>query len=52
VFIGTGAQILGNIVIGEHARIAAGSVVLRAVPTGATVAGVPARVMSAEQNPE
>jgi serine O-acetyltransferase len=43
--IGVGAKILGNIEVGEHARIAAGSVVLHAVPPGATVAGVPARVV-------
>ena len=45
VMIGAGAKILGNIVIGENARIAAGSVVLRAVSPHTTVAGVPARVM-------
>lgn len=43
--IGAGAKILGNIEVGEHARIAAGSVVLAAVPARATVAGVPARVV-------
>jgi len=45
VMIGSGAKILGNIVIGENARVAAGSVVLRAVPAHATVAGVPARIV-------
>jgi serine O-acetyltransferase len=45
VMIGAGAKILGNIEIGENARIAAGSVVLRAVSPNTTVAGVPARVM-------
>ncbi len=45
VMIGAGAKILGNIEIGEQARIAAGSVVLIPVPPGATVAGVPARVV-------
>ncbi len=43
--IGVAANILGNIEVGEHARIAAGSVVLKAVPAHATVAGVPARVV-------
>lgn len=43
--IGAGAKILGNIEVGEQARIAAGSVVLAAVPARATVAGVPARVV-------
>jgi serine O-acetyltransferase len=45
VLIGAGAKILGNIEVGHCARIAAGSVVLRAVPPKKTVAGVPARVV-------
>jgi serine O-acetyltransferase len=43
VMIGAGAKILGNIRIGDCARIAAGSVVLQDVPPRTTVAGVPAR---------
>ncbi len=45
VLIGAGAKILGNIEIGNCSRIAAGSVVLKAVPPKTTVAGVPARVV-------
>ena len=45
VLIGAGAKILGNIEIGHCARVAAGSVVLHAVPHNMTVAGVPARVV-------
>jgi serine O-acetyltransferase len=45
VMIGAGAKILGNIEVGECARIAAGSVVLKPVPAHMTVAGVPARVV-------
>ncbi len=45
VMIGAGAKILGNIEIGHCARVAAGSVVLKAVPHNATVAGVPAKVV-------
>ena len=45
VLIGAGAKILGNIEIGACSRVAAGSVVLRDVPKGTTVAGVPARVV-------
>jgi serine O-acetyltransferase len=45
VLIGAGAKILGNIEVGECARIAAGSVVLKSVPPNTTVAGVPARVV-------
>ncbi len=40
-----GATILGNIEIGEGAIVAAASVVLKTVPAGAVVAGVPARVV-------
>ena len=45
VLIGAGAKILGNIEVGHCARVAAGSVVLAAVPHNSTVAGVPARVV-------
>ncbi len=45
VLIGAGAKVLGNIEIGRCSRIAAGSVVLKAVPANSTVAGVPARVI-------
>jgi serine O-acetyltransferase len=43
VLIGAGAKVLGNIEVGEDARIAAGSVVLEDVPARCTVAGVPAK---------
>lgn len=43
VMIGAGAKVLGNIVVGEDARIAAGSVVLSDVAARCTVAGVPAK---------
>ena len=45
VLIGAGAKVLGNIRVGDCARIAAGSVVLEDVPTRKTVAGVPARIV-------
>src|SRR5919107_1738427 len=45
VLIGSGAKILGNIEVGECARVAAGSVVLQPVPRNTTVAGVPAKVV-------
>jgi serine O-acetyltransferase len=45
VVIGAAAKVLGNIEIGEHSRIAAGSVVLKPVPPHATVAGVPAKIV-------
>jgi serine O-acetyltransferase len=45
VLIGAGAKILGNIEVGECARVASGSVVLHDVPANRTVAGVPAKVV-------
>mgnify|MGYP003547200139 FL=1 len=45
VMIGAGANILGNIHVGQCSRIAAGSVVLHDVPRNTTVAGVPAKVI-------
>ncbi|EEG07930.1 serine O-acetyltransferase [Pseudogulbenkiania ferrooxidans] len=45
VLIGTGAAILGNIHVGECAKVGAGSVVLDDVPPHSTVAGVPAKVV-------
>ena len=52
VMIGAGAKVLGNIRIGHHSRIAAGSVVLHDVPCCKTVAGVPARVIGDAGCPE
>jgi serine O-acetyltransferase len=45
VLIGAGAKILGNITVGECAKVGAGSVVLKDVPPRVTVAGVPAQVI-------
>ena len=44
--IGSGATLLGGIVIGEKAIVGAGSVVTSDVPPGSTVAGNPARILS------
>lgn len=46
VLLGAGAKVLGNIVIGDYAKIASGSVVLKPVPAGCTAAGVPARLVN------
>jgi serine O-acetyltransferase len=43
VIVGSGAQVLGPIKVGRNARVGANSVVLKEVPEGATVVGIPAR---------
>jgi serine O-acetyltransferase len=43
VIIGSGAQVLGPIMVGARARIGANAVVTRDVPPGATMVGIPAR---------
>ena len=45
VFVGSNANILGDITIGENSRVGAGSVVLRDVPPDSTVVGVPAHIV-------
>jgi serine O-acetyltransferase len=45
VVVGAGAIVLGNITVGDGARIGAGSVVVKSVPPGATVVGIPGRVV-------
>lgn len=45
VDVGTGAKILGGVVIGDHARIGANAVVLDDVPARATAVGIPARII-------
>lgn len=45
VIIGSGAQILGPIAVGEGARVGANAVVTRDIPRGVTAAGIPARVI-------
>lgn len=45
VVVGSNACILGNITVGDGARIGSGSVVVRDVPPEATVVGVPGRVI-------
>lgn len=45
VIVGSGAQILGPFTVGENARVGANAVVVREVPPGVTVTGIPARVV-------
>ena len=45
MLVGAGAKVLGPFTVGDNARVAAGAVVLDAVPPDATAVGVPARVV-------
>lgn len=49
VVIGAGAKVLGNIYIGDDAKIGANSVVVKNVPFSATAVGIPARVLQCEK---
>ena len=51
VVIGAAAILLGPITLGEGARVGANSVVVKSVPSGATVVGVPGRVVEEERLP-
>lgn len=46
VIVGAGAKVLGPITLGKNARVGANAVVVRDVPAGATVVGIPARETS------
>lgn len=48
--IGTGAKLLGGILIGDNVRIGANAVVLNDVPSNAVAVGVPARVITHKPN--
>lgn len=45
VYIGTGATVVGKIKVGTGAKIAANTLVMSNVPEGATVMGVPGRII-------
>src|SRR5215831_5199673 len=45
VVIGSGAKVLGNIILGDYVKVGAGSVVTRSVPGHSTVVGIPGRVV-------
>lgn len=49
VVVGSNASVLGGIHLGDGAKVGSGSVVIRDVPAGATVVGVPGRVVIDEQ---
>ena len=51
VMVGSGARVLGPFKVGDNARIAAGAVVLSAVPPNCTAVGVPARIVRVNGQP-
>lgn len=52
VDVGAGARILGGVRIGAHVQIGANAVVLDDVPAGATVVGIPARIVRRRSLPD
>ncbi len=48
VVIGAGAKVLGPILIGDGAKIGSNAVVVREIPAGATAVGIPARIVTAD----
>ena len=51
VYVGTGAALVGKIKIGSGAKIAANTLVMTNVPEGATVMGVPGRIVMRPRKP-
>lgn len=51
-YLGAGAKVLGPVTVGPNAIVGANSVVIRDVPEGAVVVGVPARVVRANIDPK
>jgi serine O-acetyltransferase len=52
VVVGTGAKVLGNILIGNYVKVGAGSVVVKSVPEYSTVVGVPGRIVRSRTEPD
>ena len=50
VVVGAGAKILGPISIGDNARVGSNSVVVKDVPAGATVVGIPGRIVTPRED--
>jgi serine O-acetyltransferase len=50
VVVGAGAKVLGPITVGENARIGSNAVVVKDVPDGATVVGIPGRIAGADKS--
>jgi len=52
VVVGAGAKVLGGFKVGDGARIGSNAVVVREVPAGATVVGIPGRIVEAAPDKE
>jgi serine O-acetyltransferase len=52
VVIGSGAKILGPFTVGKGAKVGSNSVVVKEVPPGATVVGIPGKMVMAEPQPD
>ena len=52
VIVGAGAAVLGPFTVGDGARIGSNAVVLKEVPAGVTVVGIPARAMGPQPVPD
>ncbi len=50
VVVGAGAKILGPILIGDNARVGSNSVVVKDVPSGATVVGIPGHIVASHSD--
>ena len=50
VVVGAGAKVLGGFMVGDNARVGSNAVVVREVPAGATVVGIPGKIVGAEQS--
>ncbi|MBU1438743.1 MAG: serine O-acetyltransferase [Gammaproteobacteria bacterium] len=50
VVIGAGAKVLGPLYVGENARIGSNAVVVKDVPSGATVVGIPGRIVAKQDS--
>ena len=49
VMVGAGAKILGPVIVGKEARVGANSVVIKDVPQGQTVVGIPGKVVQVRE---
>jgi serine O-acetyltransferase len=45
VVVGAGAKVLGGFLVGAGARIGSNAVVVKSVPAGATVVGIPGKIV-------